>query len=715
MFGFISTTENDTHGQEHPAMSVVLPQPAVQYGVPTFSRISTLKNKLKSALDELETRIQPWKNLNKNSLLLIGPSGAGKSTLATFLSGHVLVAEPRLDSLILCEHRTSASASTQDQVVIGHDARPATTVPNVVYVENPIPDVGLGDTFEKVEDLLIWDCPGFDSVCGINDDIVTAATISTILKYCAAIKILVVLPEDSVRSNRGLEVIELFNRLTNLFPNTEELSRMTSLIISKKNLERQPLAYLDLYINEITNTLTPKSRHLLSYLRQNRQIVYFPEPKAVGAYHLCPAEMWSEIFRNGYVNQPDFQFSAMLSFDAKNELEQFSFELNTTVAKMLKDSQSTLVFAFKQTCHELSNQPDDLRQYITTTMTTLRSLTTTAPVLPPLTPIQRRQQMLKYSQITGLTPAVAEYIATNIEHIETLMFISGVKSESGSSESRIKIDYHQREWASALGETKQRIEDLANHEFSRLKYQEELRTAEALLFEKQNCFEKLQMLYEQCKQDLETALKTNEDHKTTIEGLERELEATQSLVDVREKECDLAQQLADQKERARAIAQALADQREQELKAPQYLAQKRQEEQESERQRQAQLAAEKKQQQEYEVECKRQEQLVAQERQKQINADNAMCNFNPDLVNTNEVLQIDTEFKGIIPKSMIDNAYKLQRLKGNRDVARSLGFSPQSAKDFIERFRLDYNKYWWVWQLHKRYSEHMNGGSLQNF
>ncbi len=180
----------------------------------------------------------------ENGILLLGKTGSGKSTLAHVLAGRKLqaifddeIGEVILDTLdpikgIKIIHGGAIVRQPDaSEIRIGHSPLSETTIPNKITI-------GHNSAFEttipnkcKVQDALVWDCPGFKDTAGIAQEIANGFYIKKLFQNTKQLKFVLVVSEASF-SDKSLDFIDIANQFARMFKDIEVVKGSVALVVT---------------------------------------------------------------------------------------------------------------------------------------------------------------------------------------------------------------------------------------------------------------------------------------------------------------------------------------------------------------------------------------------------------------------------------------------------------------------------------------------------
>lgn len=188
---------------------------------------------------------------------------------------------------------------------MGWDITPSEKLSNIevgIYPHERTKEIS--EVIDSNHDRVIYDCPGFKQV-GVKSeeaDFPKAAALHQALE--GNIRIILVMHEMSFENHRGADLALTLNRLTEMFPDQDELKKMLSLVISHKHCLNIP-EKLEWLANCSPTLSTDRTIDLMTYFLQNPdRIGIFNNPTKVGSYKVSES-LKTVLNRNDdYVSNP---------------------------------------------------------------------------------------------------------------------------------------------------------------------------------------------------------------------------------------------------------------------------------------------------------------------------------------------------------------------------------------------------------------------------
>jgi len=230
----------------------------------------------------------------ENGILLLGKTGSGKSTLAHVLAGRKLqsifddeIGEFIIDTLQpikgikIIHDKAIVEQSGSSEIRIGHSPLSETTIPNKITI-------GHNSAFEttipnkcKVQDTLVWDCPGFKDTAGIAQEIANGFYIKKLFQNTKQLKFVLVVSEASF-SDKSLDFIDIANQFARMFKDIEVVKESVALVVTHASPGKK-VEHIENLVNRILtqkSALTEKynatTAKILEYLTDSVHIFYKP-------------------------------------------------------------------------------------------------------------------------------------------------------------------------------------------------------------------------------------------------------------------------------------------------------------------------------------------------------------------------------------------------------------------------------------------------------
>jgi hypothetical protein len=225
-------------------------------------------------------------------VLLFGDSGAGKSTCVNFLTNQPMKVVPipnstllRIDLVADEERETNifkksfvllnGKATSPDKSKIGH-----TSISEALEAKTVI---------DEVNKIIYIDCPGLNDNRGPMVEIANAFRIMIIFNSESAVKILLVLDENSLIQTRGNSFRQFLQSMYDWF--SEDLDRVISsinfVVTQKDNLIDLDIQFQHIYEEYKNNPFECNGNHVIvlqKILESKRKFLAFSRPKAVSMF-----------------------------------------------------------------------------------------------------------------------------------------------------------------------------------------------------------------------------------------------------------------------------------------------------------------------------------------------------------------------------------------------------------------------------------------------
>lgn len=276
----------------------VLPKPENSSSVSPLSSREIAPSLDQMVLKEISALVKEGNDrinhVAENGILLLGKTGSGKSTLAHVLAGRKLqsifddeIGEFIIDTLQpikgikIIHDKVIVEQSDVSEIRIGHSSLSETTIPNKITI-------GHNSTFEttipnkcKVQDALVWDCPGFQDTAGIVQEVAIGYDITKLVENTRQLKFVLVVSEASF-SDKSLDFIDIANQFAKMFKNIEVVKGSVALVVTHASPGKK-VEHIENLINRIltqksalTEKYTATTAKILEYLTDSVHIFYKP-------------------------------------------------------------------------------------------------------------------------------------------------------------------------------------------------------------------------------------------------------------------------------------------------------------------------------------------------------------------------------------------------------------------------------------------------------
>lgn len=248
-----------------------------------------------NGLDEIEL-------CNEGIVLILGNTGSGKSTLFNALGNKNLTSIKNK----FRKNHFFIDVENCTKFKIGHENNKSEThVPNMI----------------KIQDNVIFDCPGLEDTRGFEFDIANQFFISRIVNNAIKLKIILTISDQELYSTRGNAIKKILKSINKMFGNLDKLTDNMLLVFTKVNGYDK----IDDYINDLKQQIIEQSdsdkkyREILSTLIDKNHIYFFRSPEQEG-----------QIDKNDILNIVNILNKIEFSHDTK-----FSFSINVKYMDIL--------------------------------------------------------------------------------------------------------------------------------------------------------------------------------------------------------------------------------------------------------------------------------------------------------------------------------------------------------------------------------------------
>lgn len=197
-------------------------------------------------------------------VFVIGPRECGKGALVHLMMGKDLIADICMDWVL-----TPSDSDKLPNIEVGSLRGRTKDISTVV---------------DPIHNRIIYDCPGFTRVTDNSKEVNFTNAVALHQNLEGDIRIIFVIDEVSLVTQYGIPFLLTMNRITEMFPDQDELKKMISLVVSRqRNLD------VSKQLNEIANYsktfATDRAIDLMKFLSTNPdRIGNFCYPDKVGPY-----------------------------------------------------------------------------------------------------------------------------------------------------------------------------------------------------------------------------------------------------------------------------------------------------------------------------------------------------------------------------------------------------------------------------------------------
>jgi energy-coupling factor transporter ATP-binding protein EcfA2 len=206
------------------------------------------------------------KRHEEKAILLMGNTGVGKSTLAHWLAGAKLKSVENEEGVFVVD---GFDINLKE---VGHSMASTTTIPNKFVVN---------------DELVIWDCPGFGSTFGLQQQVSDSFYIKQLFSKHEKMKFVFVATWQSMSDCRGTPFIPILKDFCNSFMDVELVKDSVSLVITQgaRDVKKEFLKKFE-DVGFLSSKLLPAEKHLapnmakmIGYLSKN--MMFFHQPTSI--------------------------------------------------------------------------------------------------------------------------------------------------------------------------------------------------------------------------------------------------------------------------------------------------------------------------------------------------------------------------------------------------------------------------------------------------
>lgn len=246
--------------QQKPILAQLL-KPKPDFTISKFS-IEGIQSSISKSYEEIKAKA----NVTiENSLILLGRTGSGKSTLVNYLMEIPLKAREISNTFLI-----ETDITNRDYSVISHGTVSQTVTP-VTY---------------QLQDLIVWDTPGFIDNRGPEFDIPNCYSIQGVFKMSRFFKIAIVVQESHIINQRSNKFIDILKDFMNFFEDIDIILPGVILEVTQvRDIESENALAIELIRDDIL--LNHPNYHedlkkLLTIFTNPEKILFFKRPVEEG-------------------------------------------------------------------------------------------------------------------------------------------------------------------------------------------------------------------------------------------------------------------------------------------------------------------------------------------------------------------------------------------------------------------------------------------------
>lgn len=352
----------------------------------TEETITRLQRDIQRIKDRTLRRAAQHQNIS-DKVVVIGRAGIGKTHLIEGLAGD-LVAE-----------------------------RAGFVGPMSLRPVNPLPDFqaagGLVGTtipaawVDQAHNRVIWDCPGFNGPGGDEENIRNFTSINQLFNPQTRAKILVAVPEEDLADPRLIQLQTLFNTITEVFSQNNQLLNSLSLVVTKTTVSHDNIKNaLRAIRNQNPQLFNQRARNLFNSLVDDfanhpNRVTSFPVPTQLGPYQLDRDSINNCLDSTQYTL--NFRTQPNLDPGAQNYITTLAQDLNQYLENYMKTEGSQRVISYcKKMIDNHQGPVNTLRTSLNTTKQTLQNLQRT----PENRPLNFATNLRNMIDVTDIEKAI---------------------------------------------------------------------------------------------------------------------------------------------------------------------------------------------------------------------------------------------------------------------------------------------------------------------
>lgn len=404
----------------------------------------------------------------ENGILLLGKTGSGKSTLAHVLAGRKLqsifddeIGEFIIDTLQpikgikIIHDKAIVEQPDTSEIRIGHSPLSETTIPNKITI-------GHNSAFEttipnkcKVQDALVWDCPGFKDTAGIAQEIANGFYIKKLFQNTKQLKFVLVVSEASF-SDKSLDFIDIANQFARMFKDIEVVRGSVALVVTHTSPGRK-VEHIENLINRIlaqksalTEKYTATTEKILKYLTDSLHIFYKPSTEGEISVNY---DFFAKInLSTSYTSHLADSINVSISSQSKS----YADSLLVTAGSNFKKIVSTIVQAITESERYIEGDDSAFTSFYKEISKLLPQSIEYEPLIR-LPEHNKSEHFINLSYMRSLQEVLSSKVDSFDAGLEILHNILRVFEEFASSDNKVQLKKYIQEYDYAL---KQQIDYL---------------------------------------------------------------------------------------------------------------------------------------------------------------------------------------------------------------------------------------------------------------